>query len=471
MKRRLKFAIPVLLLIAIFLSLGIIFGNTASAYGTIFEGIYVNGIHVGGMSKEEAKKLLEDKFNNELKNKKIIIQYEDNKFFIDYKTLKAHYDVDGAVNAAYEYGKEGNIFERTIRRLSLKNKNYEIKMEFVADTSVVNKEVKMIAQKINLQPVDAKIALVGGKFNITPDKNGKKVDEKKLEDLIKAAVKPGGTEENIEVPVIVVEAKIKADMLSKIDTKISSFSTAFKLSDVNRAGNIRIAASYVNGTIVMPGEIYSMNKTLGPRVASKGYKEAPVIINGTHVPGLAGGICQVTTTVYNAALLANFEIIQRRPHQLKVGYVPAGRDATISGDAIDMKFKNTNKYPIYIHAVVVGGNVKVTIYGANEHPGQTVQIVSEVYERIPADTEYINDPALEMGQKVVEEKPTEGMKSRTYRKVFQNGKIVKNELISKDYYKPGKGRVRVGAKPVSGMDEVLEPTNGTNQNNNTDTTP
>ncbi|WP_168190172.1 VanW family protein [Caloramator sp. E03] len=454
MKKGFKIIIPVLLLMIISAVFGIILSDTVSAQERIYEGISVNGVNVGGMTKEEAKKVIEEKFNKEIKNKKINIYYENNKFVIDYKTLKAHYDVDKAVDEAFKYGKDGNIIEKTIKRYKLKNDNYDIKLQFVADTSVISKEIKTISKKINTDPIDAKITLTTSGFKVTPDKNGKKVDEKKLEDLIKASIKPTGGQENINVPVNIVEANIKAEMLSKIDTKISSFTTKFNLGDVNRSGNIKVASSYVNGAVVMPGEVFSMNKTLGPRSEAKGYKEAPVIINGTHVPGLAGGICQVTTTVYNAALLANFPILERRPHQLRVGYVPAGRDATISGDVIDMKFKNTNKYPIYIKSTVNGGSITVTIYGANEHPGQTVQITSEILEKIPAETEYVNDPTLVKGQTIVEEKPTDGMKSITYRKVYQNGKLVKSEIISKDYYKPGKGKVRVGTKEVSNSQDV-----------------
>lgn len=463
MKKGFKIIIPLLLLIIIFITFGIILGDTASAQDMIFEGISINGVNVGGMTKEEAKNILEEKFNKNLKNKKIYINYENNKFTIDYKQLKAHYDVDKAVDAAFDYGKEGNIFEKTILKYKLKNNNYDIKMQFVSDTSIVNKEIKKISQKINFDPINASIKLTSSGFKVTPDKNGKKVNEKKLEELIVSSIKPTDTQENINIPVDIVEAKIKADILNKIDTKISSFTTKFNLGDVNRSGNIRVAASFVNGTVVMPGEIYSMNKTLGPRLESKGYKEAPVIINGTHVPGLAGGICQVTTTVYNAALLANFQIVERRPHQLRVGYVPAGRDATISGDYIDMKFKNTNKYPIYIKANVSGGSITVTIYGAKENSGQTVEITSEIIEKTPADTEYINDPTLLAGQKVVEEKPIDGMKSITYRKVYQNGKLIKSEIISKDNYKVGKGKVRIGTKPVSNLhdDTTTEVNNST----------
>jgi vancomycin resistance protein YoaR len=156
---------------------------------------------------------------------------------------------------------------------------------------------------------------------------------------------------------------------------------------VNRTENVKIAAAAVNGVIVLPGEVFSMNKALGPRVASKGYKEAPVIINGTVAPGLAGGICQVTTTVYNAALLYDLEIVERRQHGLAVSYVGAGRDATISGNAIDFKFRNNNKYPIYSSAIIGKSTLTINFYGTNEHPGRYVQIATEIYERIKPDTE------------------------------------------------------------------------------------
>lgn len=445
MKKSYKIILPILLIAIILTGVGIVVKNTTAAENKIFEGVYINNVNVGGMDVNTASKLLEDKFNKNVKDKKIYISYEDKKYTIDYKKLKAHYDIDKAVNKAFSYGKSGNVIEKTLNRLKIKKSNYNINLEFTADTSIVSGYIKKISKDINEDPVDAKISY-NGSFNITPDVSGRKVNEEKLKGLIENAVNPEDKEEKVDVPVDVVAASVKGDMLSKIDTKLSTFSTKFSTADENRAGNIKIAAQTVNGTVVMPGAIYSMNKTLGPRVEKKGYKEAPVIINGTHVPGLAGGICQATTTVYNAALLANFDIVSRKPHQLKVGYVPAGRDATISGDAIDMKFKNTNKYPIYIQTIVTSGNIRVNIYGANEHPGQTVEITSEVYEKVPTTTQYINDPTLEVGKQVVDEKPTIGIKSRTYRKVYENGNLVKTEQISKDYYKPVKGKIRVGTK-------------------------
>jgi vancomycin resistance protein YoaR len=225
---------------------------------------------------------------------------------------------------------------------------------------------------------------------------------------------------------------------------------------VNRTENVRIAANAINGILLMPGDVFSMNKALGPRVESKGYKEAPVIINGTVVPGLAGGICQVTTTVYNAALLYDLEIVERRQHGLAVSYVGAGRDATISGDAIDFKFRNTNQSPIYISAVMGKSTLSVNLYGYDEHPGRSVKIASEITERIKPDTEYINDSTLEVGKTVTEEKPITGLKSKTYKKIYQDGKLISTQLISQDYYKAAKGKIRVGTKQV----EVTTPPSG-----------
>lgn len=466
MKKGLKILIPLVVLLALFIPLGFIMQDTASADNLIYEGVYIKGIHIGGMTKEDARKLLSEKLNTKISNKRINIKHENLTFIIDYRNLKAHYDLDSAIDKAFAYGKDGNLLSRSIKRINAKNNKYNVKLDFVADISSLNNDVKKIAGKINQEPVDAKISYNSGSFQITPEKKGFKVNEQKLSDLIKTVIRPEGADESVVIPVEEVEAKIKADMLSKINAKISGFSTAFKLSDANRTGNIKIAARALNGTIVLPGEVFSMNKTLGPRVASKGYMEAPVIINGTLTPGLAGGICQVSSTLYNSALLGNFEIVERRPHGLKVGYVDAGRDATISGDAIDFKFKNTTSYPVYIQTGVNGATISVSIYGAKEGSSRSVKIVSEVYERIPAKPQYIDDPTLEIGKKVVEAKPIDGIKSRTYRKVFENGNLIKTELLSKDYYKPSNGKIRVGTKPISTPDSPIPlPAVETNSNN------
>ncbi|KRQ88006.1 Vancomycin B-type resistance protein VanW [Caloramator mitchellensis] len=448
MNKGLKIAIP-LLIIALILAFGIILLNETSASSNrIYKGIYINNINVGGMTYDEAYRLLNEKFNIPLQEKVITLKYRDKEFRTTNKLLETRYDIEEKVNEALNYGKEGNIFEKTIERLKISTSSINLQLEIIVNEKNIDGVVNKISKSLITMPVDATIKLIDGKFIITPDVNGRQVDDAKLKEILLNSVKTTNSEE-LQIPVKVVEAKIKQDDLEKIDTRISAFATKFNPADVNRTGNLKIASSSIDGTLVMPGEVFSMNKVLGPRVASKGYKEAPVIINGTLVPGLAGGICQVTSTVYNAALLANFEIVERRPHGLKVSYVPAGRDATISGNIIDFKFKNTNKTPLYIRAWVGKNYVNVEFYSANENPNMNVVIESEIIERIPTTTEYVKDSNLYQGEKVTEVKPIDGIKSITYRKVFINGELVKKETLSKDYYKPAKGRVRIGTKPVS----------------------
>lgn len=423
-----------------------IFGRN-SYTNIINKGVSINNIDVSNMTTATAKSVINQQFNSQFKNKKIKMIYENKTFSIDYKSLKAHYDVNSAVEQAFKYAKNDGILENILKNTGIHKSRYSVELKFLADTSIVDHAVKRIARKIDYKPVDSTMKLVGTTFNITNDVTGRRVDQEKLISMIKASVTPNKDDEVINIPVEVVDAHIKMDMLSKVNTVISSFTTHFNTGDASRSSNIRIAATAVDGSVVMPGEIFSMNKAVGPRIAAKGYQEAHVIINGQLTTGLAGGICQATTTVYNAALLANFDIVERRGHGLRVGYVKPGLDATISGDYIDLKFKNTNKYPIYIHTIIKNGTVTADIYGANEHPGLTVQLDSTVLEKIdPPKPEYVYDPTLKEGSHVVDSKSIEGMKSISYRKVFLSGKLIKTEVLSKDKYKAARAIIRVGTK-------------------------
>lgn len=447
MNKGAKVALIVFILLIISVPVLSAFFKTSANNNKIFKGIYINNENVGDMTREEAIGFLKEKFNKPLQAKTIKFTYQDRIFNTTFKDLKVSYNIEEAVDRALLIGKEGNLVKQTIERIKLLNSSVNIALKLSYDKLSVEKIVKKISQEINMPPKEATIKLIGKNFVITNEEKGTKVDEENLKNLIVDAIQNKESKE-IHIPTLEVEAKIKSSDLEKIKEKISGFSTKFNPSDVNRTGNLKIATQSLDGTVIMPGEIFSMNKVLGPRIASKGYKEAPVIINGTLVPGLAGGICQVTTTVYNAALLANFEIVERRPHGLKVSYVPPGRDATISGSSIDFKFKNTSNAPIYIKSWVSNNYVNVVFYGANENPNIKVVIESEILERIPTTTEYIKDSNLPMGQKIVEAKPIDGVKSVTYRKIYKDGILIKKELLSKDYYKPAKGKVRIGTKKI-----------------------
>lgn len=437
----------ILFIIAIsFIPIGISLNKTITSENYIYDGIYINDIDVGGMTKEEAAKVLYERFSLPIQNKNIKLIYNDKSYTLSFKELNAKYNIDESVAKAFNYGKDGNLLNKTMNRRKIKKENYKIQLGFSYDFNKVDELVKNISSDINVNGKDASITYDNGKFKVSNDVSGLKVNEEKLKGLIKKEIEPNSKVDKINIPVDVVEARIKSEMLSKVNTKISTFTTYYRASDVDRTENLRIACSAINGVLLMPGETFSMNKALGPRLAEKGYKEAPVIIESKVIPGLAGGICQVTTTVYNAALLANLPIVERSQHGLVVSYTGPGRDATISGNEIDLKFKNSNKYPIYIQSYLNNGGVVVNLFGANEHPGQSVEIVTEIYERVKADVEYIDDNTLGDDSSVVEQRPIEGIKSKTYKKIYQDGNLVRTDLVSKDYYKPVKGKIRVGKK-------------------------
>ena len=449
-KKRTKMLYPmiIVLLVTVIAIMVMLIGSNSNI-DKINKGVSINGIIVGGMTKGEAISLLDKKYKNKIEAKVIKMKYKERVFTINYKELKAHYDITTAVNKAYSFEKNGNILSRALVNLGLGAKDYNVKPRFLYNLKIVKSKTARISKKINMKPIDATISYNGGIFTIVPERSGLAVDVKKLQDLIESAVIPGNNEVTIDIPTVDVAAKTTEAMLSKIDTEISSYTTSFSTADKARSGNIRIATEAIDGTLVLPGEIFSMNKGVGPRIAAKGYQEAHVIVKGELTTGMAGGICQATTTVYNAALLADFQIVQRTGHGLKVGYVKAGRDATISGDYIDLKFKNTNKTPIFIHTNVNNGKVTVRIFGANEHPGQTVDIISTVLEKLsPQEPEYVKDPTMYIGTEKVESRAIQGIKSIAYRKVYKDGKLIKQELLSKDKYQAAREKILIGTKPL-----------------------
>ena len=196
----------------------------------------------------------------------------------------------------------------------------------------------------------------------------------------------------------------------------------------------------------MPGEVFSYNTTVGKRTAAAGYKSAAVYVGGEVTNGIGGGICQVSSTLYNSVLLANLEIVARDNHCFNPGYVPVSRDATVSWGGPDFQFKNNRNYPIKIVCTGTGGVVKTQIYGFKEENDYQVEIQSYIIRYIPYSTIEKEDPNLAKGQKVVLQKGSAGCKSVAYRILKQNGKVVSKTLLSQDTYNPHNKIVSVGTK-------------------------
>lgn len=229
---------------------------------------------------------------------------------------------------------------------------------------------------------------------------------------------------------------------------LATFSTIYDASNKNRSTNIELASSKVNGTVVMPGENFSYNTVVGRRTIEAGYKEGTAYIGGKVVPDVGGGICQLSSTIYNVALFANLEIVERSNHMFLTGYVAPGRDATVYYGSIDFVFKNTRKYPIKIVTNSKNGVCKVSIYGIKEDKEYEVVLQPKVTSYIPFTTTYEDDPTLEEGKEVVEQAGVNGCRSECYKILKLNGKVVEQKLLSKDTYKAKEKIVRRGTKKV-----------------------
>lgn len=405
----------------------------------IYNGVKVNGIEAGGMTPDELLEFLRQSYANTDHN--IELNVQDKQYNITFSDIY-YYDFKDAADRAYRFGREGNIFTRLkdIVYARTGNKYVNFSVEPAVDEKKASILLDEIAREVNKPAVNAGIAFKdNGIINIIPHQVGYELDKDASLDILK--LKPDSSE--IWLSVREVEPKITSNMLSSIKGIISQYSTVFNSKDINRTLNLQTAANAINGHILLPGEEFSLNKMLGPRIKENGYLEAPVIINGKLVPDYGGGVCQIATTVYNAAVRANLDITERHHHSFPVAYVPVGQDATISGDVLDFRFKNNFKDPIYMRAYIKSNRFFVDIYGNNTSQGLNIHLSTEVLNVVEPITEYKEDKTLPPGAQVVEREPHKGYKVNVYKLTYdKNNKLLKKELLHTDTYKPVNGIIR-----------------------------
>lgn len=240
----------------------------------------------------------------------------------------------------------------------------------------------------------------------------------------------------VTIPLSITKPKVTTNQIGTeaFPNLLATYSTTFSASNTNRTTNIRLASNKINGVVLMPGETFSYNKVVGKRTAAAGYKSAAVYVNGRVENGIGGGICQVSSTLYNTALRANLEIIKRSNHRFATGYVPLSTDATVSWGGPEFIFKNSRKYPIKIVSHVNGGKITVSIYGCKEEVEYDVVIQSQTLQTIPMKTVYRVNTSLPQGTKKTVQKGHGGYKSRAYRILKLNGSVVSKQLLSTDTY-------------------------------------
>ena len=338
---------------------------------------------------------------------------------------------------------QNNLFYDNILNCILNNNtSFEIPVEqFEADTV----DIEAIYNEIHKDPIDAY-------YSTNPYEIHKEEDGLDFAISLNEAKKiVSQDQETFTIPLKVLKPKVTVKSLGQeaFPDLLASYSTTYSTGNYNRSTNISLAARSVNGYVLMPGETFSYNSTVGQRTAARGYKEAGVYLNGEVTTGLGGGICQVSSTLYNAILLANLEIVERSNHTFKPTYVPAGQDATVSWGAPDFKFKNNRNYPIRITATAGKGSVSFNVYGLKTSDDYEVKIVSSEIGSIPFSTQYQETSSLPAGTQKITQAGSNGCKTQTYKILYKNGAEVSRTLINSDTYKPHNQVVSVGTGAVA----------------------
>ena len=280
--------------------------------------------------------------------------------------------------------------------------------------------------------------------------------------------------EEYEISLKITKPKVTTNQIGTeaFPDQLATFKTNYDGGDKDRTTNLQIACNKINGKVVMPNETFSYNKTLGARTAAAGYKNAKVYEAGQVVDGIGGGICQISTTLYNTVLRANLEIVERKNHQFVTSYVEAGMDATVVYGMTDFKFKNTRKYPVKIIASAKNGVATVSLYGIKESEEYTFSFRTVTVSTIPTSTKYVDDPTLVVGTEKVKQKGANGKKTETYMTKMLNGKIIETKIISRDIYDAMQRIVLRGTKGATNTTTKTETNNTTkaettNTNNGT----
>ncbi|WP_125153419.1 VanW family protein [Clostridium rectalis] len=421
--------------------------RSVKKYSNLFyPGTRIENVDLSGKSLKEAKKLLMDQYVDKLPNRKIVVNTDNKSFSLEFSKLNIKYNLDKALEEAFNYGKDLNIFSKY--KIIVDPDDKCIGTGFSYDKEVVKRFIDDIAKQVNKEPVNASINNESGKINLIKHKYGKKLDKDKLQKDIQNSMN-GDASKDVEVQAHIEEVtpKVTSDKISSINSLISTFYTDYgSISSSQRANNIEICTKSINGTVLMPGEIFSFNKIVGERTEERGYQSASVIVGNQVDSGLGGGICQVSSTLYNTILLGNIKPTERTHHTLPSSYVPLGRDATVDWGNIDYKFKNTLPYPIYIEGIANGSTLIFNLYSNSELNKKTYTIWNEVYETINANMKTENDSSLPEGKEEIIQNAYTGYKVRVYKNTLENGKIINQELISDDFYRPVEGLAKVGAK-------------------------
>ncbi|UNC91878.1 VanW family protein [Candidatus Contubernalis alkaliaceticus] len=411
----------------------------------VYPGVSIGQEAVGLLKAEEIKEALKSRG---FEQQEVLFKYPKEVEKYSLETLGIIPDYQCLSDRALQIGREGNINENIVKRLEVLREGKDISLCFIVNEQKIDSILQELSGKIKIEAKDADFDIKGDEISIIPGENGIELDNEKSKECFYHALKElREVKAPIEFSIMCkeVEPELTTETLEEtgINQMLVNFHTVFSQNDQNRNQNIKLASGFINLYMMAPGEVFSFNQVVGNATAERGFKEAPIIVGGQFVQGVGGGICQVSSTLYNAALLSNMEIIERTNHGRAVGYLPLGRDATIAYDYLDLKFKNSHSHHILISSRVEDNKLVIRIFG-NPVSEQRVEIKTTDVVRIEPEIKTEVNNQLKSGEKKIVQSGSPGYRVTVWRIVYIGEEEVNRERLSRDYYKPSPVIYHVG---------------------------
>ncbi len=464
MKKRLRAALMIVAalvaVIAVVFKFGVDNTEAAAISDTIENGVYIGNVDVSGLTPDVAMAKVQE-YINQLDSKNITLNaMNDNHVTISGNDVGIMWINADVVEEAATLGKSGNIVDRYKALKDLEHNNVRLPLSLAVDREAIVSVIEDKCTQFNVAAQDATLHRENGEFVIDPGQTGVVIDVDASADKI-ADYLVGEWDHQDTAIDLVVETDVPRgteEELSKVKDVLGTYTTSFSTSSSNRSGNVANGCRLINGHTLYPGESFSVYTAISPFTEENGYYMAGSYSGGLVVDSLGGGICQVSTTLYNAVLRAELQVNERHNHSMIVGYVDPSADAAISGTAKDFRFTNNLEHPIYIDGYTTNDKkITFTIYGVETRPSnRKVSFESEVLETTPPEGEKcVADPSKPVGYISVQSAHT-GYKAQYWKIVTVDGKEESREVINSSVYKMVPRTAAVGvATPDAAVSQAI----------------
>lgn len=422
----------------------------ASSKDTICEGIYIDQLEIGGMTGETAKEAM-DVYVNELLQKEIAIMIEDEMAVVSLQQLGYSYEDNNYVEEAISVGKVGNLIRRYKEIKDAQNVGIHYSLNFSLDEAAVREFIETNCSIYDVKAQNAKVQRTNGQFVYTKEVAGRKLDVDATYQLICDTILKDWNQHDVVIDAVIVEdiPQYTLETVQQCATLLGSYTTNYASSSTSRKNNIANAARLINNSILYPGEVFSCYDKMNPFTTANGYYSAGAYVNGMVEDSIGGGVCQVSTTLYNAVLNAELEVVERAAHSMTVSYVPLSFDAAIAGTYKDLKFKNTMDVPVLVEAIANGTTITFRLYGleTRDTANRRIEYKQEVISKTEPPKDVVTeDPTKPTTYRKVTQGAYTGYVAVLYKYVYENGVLVDKIQVNKSSYRASPAYVTVGTK-------------------------